>query len=169
MEGDESIAIGQERLNRRRLRQELRARPDARVTTLRFDHDFEQGARVAVIEHGSDALAPILVRSCGTSEVQHLATLRNHELAQVGRPASREAFTDLGNLVSGGLTLNGWSTLQNPLFTDALNTIVGYGYVNGQTTGQSVFVMTIPAPGAAGLLGLGGVLVARGRRRARGA
>ena len=75
-------------------------------------------------------------------------------------------FTDLGDLVTGGLTASGWSTLQRPQFADALNTIVGYGYVNGQTTGQSVFVMSIPAPGAAGLLGLCGVLAMR-RRRAR--
>jgi hypothetical protein len=73
-------------------------------------------------------------------------------------------LTDLGNLVSGGLTLNGWSTLQNPLFADALNTIVGYGYVNGQTTGQSVFVM-VPTPSAAALLTLGGLLACRRRRR----
>ncbi len=73
-------------------------------------------------------------------------------------------LTDLGNLVDGGLTLNGWATLQRPLFADALNTIVGYGYVNGQTTGQSVFVM-VPTPSAAALLTLGGLLASRRRRR----
>jgi phage protein U len=55
-------------------------------------------------------------------------------------------FTDLGNLVSGGLTASGWSTLQNPQFSDALRTIVGYGYVNGQTSGRSVFVLSASAP-----------------------
>jgi hypothetical protein len=72
-------------------------------------------------------------------------------------------LTDLGNLVSGGLTLNGWTTLQRPVFSDALRTIVGYGYVTGQTSGQSVFVM-VPTPGVAGLLGLGGVVALRRRR-----
>ncbi len=55
-------------------------------------------------------------------------------------------LTDLGNLVSGGLTANGWSTLQNPVFSDALRTIVGHGHVNGQTSGQSVFVMVAARP-----------------------
>ena len=72
-------------------------------------------------------------------------------------------LTDLGSLVDGGLTLNGWSTLQNPVFSDALYTIVGYGYVNGQTSGQSVFIM-VPAPASGALLGLGGLLAARRRR-----
>jgi hypothetical protein len=73
-------------------------------------------------------------------------------------------LTDLGNLVDGGLTANGWAKLQSPLFTDALNTIVGYGYVNGQTSGQSVFIMTvIPEPSCVGLLAICGVMA--GRRR----
>lgn len=74
-------------------------------------------------------------------------------------------LTDLGVLINGGLTANGWSTLMRPQFSDALATIVGYGYVNGQTTGQSVFVMSIPAPGAFGLLGFGGVVALRRQRR----
>jgi hypothetical protein len=56
-------------------------------------------------------------------------------------------FTDLGNLVAGGLTANGWSTLRLPAFFDALRTVVGYGYVNGQTSelaSASVFVMRAP-------------------------
>jgi hypothetical protein len=73
-------------------------------------------------------------------------------------------FTDLGNLVSGGLTLSGWQSLRNPIFTDALNTIVGYGYVNGQTSGQSVFVMTIPTPGITLVVCVGGWLAATRRR-----
>lgn len=75
-------------------------------------------------------------------------------------------LTDLGDLVNGGLTPNGWATLMRPQFSDALATIVGYGYVNGQTTGQSVFVLSIPAPGAIGILGLNGGIVMRRRRRA---
>ena len=67
-------------------------------------------------------------------------------------------LTDLGNLVNGGLTAGGWASLQNPQFSDALRTILGYGYVNGQTGGQSVFAMFVPAPGAALLLGLAGAL-----------
>ncbi len=56
-------------------------------------------------------------------------------------------FTDLGNLVAGGLATNGWSTLLSPFASDALKTIVGYGLVNGQTSGQSVFAMVrTPAP-----------------------
>ena len=73
-------------------------------------------------------------------------------------------LTDLGNLVSGGLTANGWSTLRNPVFSDALRTIVGHGFVNGQTSGQSVFIL-VPAPAAAALLGLGGLMAAKRRRR----
>lgn len=73
-------------------------------------------------------------------------------------------LTDLGNLVNGGLTDNGWRTLQNPIYINALNTIVGYGYVNGQTNGQSVFIMTIPSPAAATLLTLGGLIASRRRR-----
>lgn len=76
-------------------------------------------------------------------------------------------FTDLGDLVTGGLTASGWSTLLRPEFADAMSTIVGHGYVNGQTTGQSVFVMTIPAPSAAGLLGICGLVAIR-RQRVRG-
>lgn len=74
-------------------------------------------------------------------------------------------LTDLGDLVNGGLTISGWSTLQRPIFSDALNTIVGYGYVNGQTSGQSVFVMTIPGPGAGSVLGLSLLLASRRSRR----
>ncbi len=74
-------------------------------------------------------------------------------------------MTDLGVLVDGGLTLAGWRTLQNPIFYDALSTIVGYGYVDGQTSGQSVFAMTVPAPGATLLLGLSGLLAWRRARR----
>ena len=74
-------------------------------------------------------------------------------------------LTDLGVLINGGLTLNGWSTLLRPQFSDALATIVGHGYVNGQTTGQSVFVMSVPAPGSFGLLGLGGAVALRRNRR----
>ncbi len=73
-------------------------------------------------------------------------------------------FTDLGNLVDGGLTANGWITLQNPRFSDALTTIVGYGLANGQTSRQSVFVMTVPAPTSAALLGVAGLIAARRRR-----
>jgi hypothetical protein len=60
-------------------------------------------------------------------------------------------FTDLGNLVGGGLTPSGWSTLTSPAFSDALRTIVGTGYVSGQTSGQSVFAMVrTPAPACVG-------------------
>lgn len=99
--------------------------------------------------------------------------LGNYRLfAESDGPGERRAFifrpdlgiTDLGSLVDGGLTLNGWSTLRNPVFMDAFNTIVGHGYVNGQTTGQSVFVMNIPTPGVSLLVGLGGSLVLRRRR-----
>ena len=59
-------------------------------------------------------------------------------------------FTDLGELVNGGLTAAGWSTLQRPQFSDALRTIVGFGLINGQSGGlsggQSVFVMTLGTP-----------------------
>ncbi len=73
-------------------------------------------------------------------------------------------LTDLGNLVAGGLTASGWTTLQRPQFSDALRTIVGYGNVDGQLTNRSVFVMTIPSPGAAVLLGASGLVASRRRR-----
>lgn len=74
-------------------------------------------------------------------------------------------LTDLGNLITGGLTLNGWRTLSNPIFSDALTTIVGLGYVNGQSTsGQSVFIMTIPSPATTLLLSMGIVLTTIRRR-----
>ncbi len=73
-------------------------------------------------------------------------------------------FTDLGNLVTGGLTASGWSMLQQPQFADALNTIVVNGYVDGQSTGQSVFVMTISAPSAAALFGVVWLIASRRRR-----
>ncbi len=73
-------------------------------------------------------------------------------------------LTDLGNLVNGGLNASGWSTLRSVQFSVALNAIIGYGYVNGQTTGQSVFVLTIPSPGTAALIGLGCLLATRRRR-----
>ncbi len=74
-------------------------------------------------------------------------------------------MTDLGTLVDGGLALAGWRTLQNPIFSDALNTIIGYGYVDGQTSGQSVFAMTVPVPGVLVLLGAGGLFASRRARR----
>lgn len=76
-------------------------------------------------------------------------------------------FTDLGSLVAGGLTASGWLTLRNPLFSDALNSIVGYGMVEGQNSGQSVFVMTIPAPGSM-LIVLSSLLCCSRRGRERG-
>lgn len=71
-------------------------------------------------------------------------------------------FTDLGELVDNGLTANGWTRLANPAFAEALSTIIGYGYVNGQSGGLSVFVMTVPSPGSAVVLSFG--LVVAGRR-----
>lgn len=73
-------------------------------------------------------------------------------------------LTDLGALVAGGLSAQGWSTLLTPRFSDALNTIVGYGYVNGQSTGLSAFVMTIPSPGGFVMMGLWCVGLVRRRR-----
>jgi hypothetical protein len=91
-------------------------------------------------------------------------------------PAEQRAFifrpdlgiTDLGTLVEGGLTLSGWQVLQRPVFSNALATIVGYGYVKGQTSGQSVFLMTanpIPAPAAGLIATLCGFFTLRRRRR----
>lgn len=73
-------------------------------------------------------------------------------------------LTDLGNLADGGLSASGWSYLQQPIFYDVLNTIVGYGYLNGQTSGRNVFVMTIPAPAVGVMLGFGGFFASRRRR-----
>jgi MYXO-CTERM domain-containing protein len=74
-------------------------------------------------------------------------------------------LTDLGELVHGGLGASGWDTLSLPQFSSALNYIVGSGLPTGQASGQSVFLM-VPAPGAAGLFALGGLLAARRRRPA---
>lgn len=76
-------------------------------------------------------------------------------------------LTDLGSLVNGGLTASGWSTLENPVYAQALDAIIGYGSVNGPAFGQSVFLMTptsVPAPGAALALGLAGLISGRRRR-----
>lgn len=97
--------------------------------------------------------------------------LGNYTFVQSGNSVTRVflfrpdlGLTDLGALVSGGLTANGWRTLQNPIFADALTTLVGYGFVNGQTIGQSVFVLNVPGPSAVGVLGLGVVVGLRRRR-----
>ena len=74
-------------------------------------------------------------------------------------------LTDLGALVAGGLSEAGWRTLSRPQFSDLLNTIVGTGLTTGQSGGQSVFLMVIPAPAASGLLGLSGLLAVRRKRR----
>ncbi|MBX3387597.1 MAG: PEP-CTERM sorting domain-containing protein, partial [Phycisphaeraceae bacterium] len=76
-------------------------------------------------------------------------------------------FSDLGDLVDGGLSAAGWDTLLRPEFQTAMQFIVGNGYFDGQTgDSRSVFVMKlIPAPSALALLGLGGLLAAGRRRR----
>ncbi len=64
-------------------------------------------------------------------------------------------FTDLGDLVAGGLAANGWERLLAPLpFTaqpSSIGRILGRGAVLGQSTtlGQSVFILT-PEPCAPG-------------------
>jgi len=56
-------------------------------------------------------------------------------------------LSDLDALVIGGLPAHGWSTLYLPLFGDAsIGNIVGEGYVAGQTTGRSVFVLNTACP-----------------------
>ncbi len=72
-------------------------------------------------------------------------------------------FVDLGALVQGGLSESGWSTLREPLYADALRTIVGYGLVEGQTSGQSIFVM-VPGPAGTAMF-LISLLTAPRRRR----
>lgn len=53
-------------------------------------------------------------------------------------------MTDLGNLVSGGLTNNGWNTLRYARHASASGSFVGSGYVTGQNEGYSTFAMTLP-------------------------
>jgi hypothetical protein len=53
-------------------------------------------------------------------------------------------ITDLGSLVSGGLANNGWSTLKSVRHFGDNASVVGLGYVQGQTNGSSAFAMTLP-------------------------
>ncbi|MBM4061148.1 MAG: hypothetical protein FJ265_08640 [Planctomycetes bacterium] len=58
-------------------------------------------------------------------------------------------FTDLGDLVAGGLPAAGWDSLRSVNGFNWMAEIVGHGFAAGQTAGNSVFVMRPPAGGAA--------------------
>jgi hypothetical protein len=82
-------------------------------------------------------------------------------------------FDDLGSLVDGGLSVQGWLELSNvvsasgfapdgsPLFID------GTGLLTGQTGGQSAFLLSEPVPEPATctlLFGGASIILARRRR-----
>lgn len=74
-------------------------------------------------------------------------------------------FTDLGQLVEGGLTAQGWSSLSSVVGANEFQAIAGSGDLLGGN--HAVYVMTVPSPGAAAL-GIGALVFARRRRDGRG-
>lgn len=75
-------------------------------------------------------------------------------------------FSDLGELVDGGLSAAGWNTLLRPQLESMMEYIVGEGHTTGQSgNSRSIFVMRlIPAPSASALLALSAVITMRRRR-----
>lgn len=71
-------------------------------------------------------------------------------------------FTDLGRLVEGGLTTQGWSSLSSVVGVNEFQAIAGSGDLIGGN--HAVYVMTVPSPGAAAF-GLGALICARRRRQ----
>ena len=69
-----------------------------------------------------------------------------------------DGFHDLGLLVDGGLTANGWQSLYNASLMDGQGDIVGRGRLTSYPGGDFAFLMSpVPEPSTVILL-LGGLL-----------
>ena len=76
-------------------------------------------------------------------------------------------FRDLGSLVDGSLSLQGWDFLMRPEYSDAVAWIAGTGRFTGQTASGSqaaFYLYPIPSPCSALSLLAGACVVARRRR-----
>lgn len=75
-------------------------------------------------------------------------------------------FAELGEIVDGGLTANGWTTLFNAYGADGVDLIAGYGRIfDGPASTRGAFVLTgIPSPGATPALLLVFIVAMRRRR-----
>ncbi|MFT3684252.1 MAG: hypothetical protein QM783_04885 [Phycisphaerales bacterium] len=75
-------------------------------------------------------------------------------------------FADVNDLIAGGITGSGWASILSfaPFGGETQVVFVGSGQVLGQTSGTSLFVLTVPAPGTAVFAAAGLALVRRRRR-----
>ncbi len=86
--------------------------------------------------------------------------------------SSSDGFSDLGGLVSGGLSAAGWDRLSNLTFQQGSAAggypmyLAGSGRLIGETADGSLYLATaVPAPATGGLLALGLAVAAKRRRR----
>lgn len=76
-----------------------------------------------------------------------------------------DGLHDLGALVDGGLSANGWEFLANHLSVNGLGQIVGSGKLTAQSGGEMLYLLTrVPEPGA-GVLACLACVVALSRAR----
>jgi hypothetical protein len=67
---------------------------------------------------------------------------------------------DLGALVDGGLTANGWDALATAVRADPMGEIVGWGKLLSQSSGQMTYLLTpVPEPSTLALIGFGALLL----------
>jgi hypothetical protein len=73
-----------------------------------------------------------------------------------------DGMHDLGALVDGGLTDNGWDYLANALRANGLGQILGSGKLTSQSGGQMVFLLTpvVPESSSVALTGLATLVAA---------
>jgi hypothetical protein len=85
----------------------------------------------------------------------------------ITNPAQR--FYELGDLVEGGLSANGWATLNNVIKMSDSGRIIGSGILANESGGGGMqFVLTpVPEPAGVALLAATGVLMLPRRRRSR--
>lgn len=78
-----------------------------------------------------------------------------------------DGLHDLGLLVAGGLTANGWTSLADAVRADGIGRIIGHGKLASQSDGQMAYLLTaVPEPCALYLAVLGLLsLLPRGSRK----